>query len=259
MALTIEAGWDFAHFGKSSMTITESGGGGAAAVEFTSGTYCHADLTGALGAGDYDDFAGAFEAALEAASPNTVNYTVTYSLAAKTYTIAPFLGTVTLTFAATDEGNRLRRLLGFSATQSAASSHVSDQDPWGIFTSAMGAKSSVSDDSEEGLIEEAMADDGTTYVVAQGTMAIRHDFTLPFEPMASIYSYPHGAASAEDFALQDLWTMLRPGQPFLLRDGSEDTVHQLTARGALFKPARVTADYDDLWNMAFPTYMRGRL
>lgn len=257
MALLLETGWSVDEDGQYDVTITESAGGVATTVSIASGLYCHTDIQ-AIVAG-YDDFAGDLKAALEAASPNALTYTVTWSTSAQTYTISVSSGTVSLTFSG-NNGLRMRRVLGFSGNQSTAASHTSDIGCFYAITCTEDGPSDVSDEYEDSdVCAEAEADDGSHDGIAWQQVAIYDDYTIKFEPLAIVFK--RHASSSLPWTHQHFFEHVRNVHPFLTRNtiASENTVRYIRADQARFRPSRVVSDWDELWDIDHGTRVKGRL
>jgi hypothetical protein len=254
----IEVGWNVAITGDMRIQFTESLGGGLTTVTISGGTFCHSDIS-SLVAG-YDDFAGQTKSQMDGASPNGLTYTVTWSEAAQAYTIAVSSGTVSLTFPVTDNGVRMRRVLGFSGSQSTAASHTSDQQPWYARHLAH-APTDVSDEYEPGgAAEDVEGPSGAAVGLFWEGWPTYWDFTMRYEPREVVHT--HLAASAEIWCWDALVKHCRNKEPFLLRadwanDGAgENTVHFVRAP-ARFVASASHADSEQLYDIPFETRYKG--
>lgn len=255
MTLRAFAGWDHAKLGSATLSIQESGGGGVTAVSISSGKYCHIDLTDVIA---YDDFATALKTALDAASPTAKTYTVSFSQATRKYSISISSGTVAITFASDTAGTTMKRLIGFTADHSTASSHASDIEVWGTMESAEGASSAAGPDELTGFIEESTSFAGDVYQVF-GTAPVRkRDFEIRFEPRAATKT--RYAATSQTHTWEDFWQFVR-GQPFLIVDDIDSTVYRLRKEAFWFAPERSWSrkDYDGGYTLKFKCFVHGRL
>jgi hypothetical protein len=264
MALYIEAGFDIDGaingLGTVSLNLTEAAGGGAQAATISTGRFCHTDLTPVLGSGEYDDFAGALKAVLDAASANGQTYTVTWSTAAQTYTISA-AGAFTLAFSGA-AGIRMRRILGFTADTSSATSQVSDMVPYYTFAATYGifGKSGPYESGDAAFDDEG--DDGSHDGIARETVATYEEFTVGPEPHDKMVQRraTEGAGDVS-WALQSLFRHARVQEPLYTVDegAGENTVRFLRASGAHFAPSRDEDGSDDFWSVVFETRVVGRI
>lgn len=255
----IEVGWNVAIIGTLRLSFEESLGGGFVFATISGGTHCHTDIS-SLVAG-YTDFAAALKTALESASPNTLTYTVTWSQSAQTYTIAPSAGTVTLSFTADARDVRMRRVLGFSGSQSAAASHTSDQQPW-YSRQLAEPPTDVSDEYEPGgAAEDVEGPSGAAVGLFWQGWPTYWDFTIRYEAVGDTFA--HRAASAEVWTWDQFFRHCRNKEPFFLRNDlanggtGENTVHFLRAEGARFVPTASYPEGDFAWDMEFLTRYKG--
>lgn len=258
MTHRIESGWNVAKLGTFTLSVT--GNLGTASVSITTGTYCHTDLSPVLGAGSYDDFAGALQSALTASGATTFAFTVTWSGSAMTYTIAN-AAAFTLTFPNTAAGNRMADALGFTrnTTTGSTTSQVSSRRPYYVIDGAMGGRSGWTRVYEgDDIVSQAEAEDGSTYAVARSTAPLYDDWTVPFETLAA--TFDSEATAAVPWTWEAFFAHSRGIEPFGVFDDAGNSVHVLRgARGARFKPSRASEDWDGRWSVDLLTINRGSL
>lgn len=256
MTLRIEAGWNFSVLGTTSISVAESGGGTATA-SFSSGKYAHTDIKSLMGGTDYDDFAGALQSALNTSSSTPRTYTVTWNATTMAYSISTSTGTVALTFTGTP-GTNMRRILGFSGNVAATALATSDVRPYYVISAAVGAASKTAGDYEaDGFAEDAYTEGGLHFGIAAGTFPVFNDFQIPLETKAATKSI--AATAAVPWTYQHFFQHVRNVEPFLVADGTLNTVHRLRADSARFAPIQESADFDDYWNLDLKTVVVGRL
>lgn len=256
MTLRIEAGWDFTIIGQASISVAESGGGTATA-SFSSGKYCHTDIKSVLGGTNYDDFAGALKAALDSSSSTPRTYTVTWNNSTLAYSISTNTGTVALTFTG-DFGTTMEHILGFSGNVAATSTATSDVRPYYVISSALGCASEKSDDYEvEGFSEDAYVEGGQHFGLSAATFCVLSDFRLLYESKAATFT--RSLVSPVLWTYQHFYQHVRNIEPFLVADGTDNTVHRLRAESSRFAPTRGTADFDGHWHLDFKTVVVGRI
>lgn len=255
MALYIEAGWDFSVIGQFSIQFTDAGGG-PVNITFSTGRYAHRDLTSVMGASEYDDFAGALQAALNADATLSGTYTVTFAPATGFYTVSIAAGTFTTS---NPSGTVAGRILGRTAAASAVSSFTSTVRAYYSISTTTGAKSQVKDDYEPaGLVVGGYTMGGGTYAVAPTGSIVFHDFTVPMETKAKTYT--RSAVAADPWTFQHLFQHARGEYPIFVDEGSSPrAVHRIRADAAHFDPRREVADYDGHWSIDFRTYLLGRI
>lgn len=257
MTHRLESGWNVAKLGTFTLSVT--GNLGTSSVSIATGTYCHTDLSPVLGSGNYDDFAGALQAALTASGATTFAFTVTWSSATLTYTIA-CTNAFTLTFPNTSAGNRMADVLGFArnTTTGSATSTSSTRRPYYVIDGIMGARSNWTRPYEsDDVSSQAESEDGSTFTTARSVAPLYEDWTVPFEERAAVYE-AH-ATSAVPWTWEHFFKHSRGIEPFGIFDDDGNTVHVLRGgRGASFRPSRVQADWD-VFNVDLYTIHRGAL
>lgn len=273
MSLRYEFGWDFAHV--TDVSVPGSDDGGAFTLGFSSGTYCHTDLSSVTGSGTFTDFASALETELNAESGGAGTYTVTYA-AGTGYTVAYDNGSFSLTLAGSDERAQLAAILGFSGSVSGSASYASDMRPKYTIRPAIEARTQLSDEYEPDDVAAAgVADDGTRTHIARDTAEIWVDWTQ----VAEIETVPanwedagtppykrqvDAGTSADDvsWSYQHAFEHVRKGHhPFLVVDSgtSESAVFLMRAEGMGFRPARWTGQDQPIWSVSFKGSLLGRL
>jgi len=253
MSLLYVTGFNTADEGGAFTVAVTGPGTGTATV--TAGKYAHLSLASVVPG--YAAFATAVQSALNAV---VSGFTVTWSSTTGLYTIS-HASSFTLTWTGAG-GTRLRRALGFSATVSSVTTATSDVRPYYLVISQIGARSSFSDVYEpDGIVEEAVADGGLAYGVAKDTTELHCDWTQSMETVQA--SFTRRATSAVPWTWQDFFRHCRMTNPFaVVGDLTPTPVYRLRADGAAFNGRvrqRVTADWDDLWNVMFMTRELGRL
>lgn len=261
------AGFDFARIGAMSFTVTNSSGGQSDILGFTSGTYAHVGFT--AGSTAYAALATSIQAALTALTAlggGRPTYTFTFSQTTMQYSLDSNTGTLTLTFPASDSGDRAKHILGFSASVGATSSPiVSDRRPYYAIRAACEGPSAYSFyyETGDGIYEEE-ADDGSTYSITRTTLPKLVEWEQRMEakaaPATNIVS---GAAAGgagmriADASTEVPWTWehffqhARCVNPFAFHNSTGPTgiVCKFRKDGAAFHPALVVADYSSLWNV----------
>lgn len=258
MTHRIEAGWNVAKLGTHTLSVT--GNLGTASVSITTGTYCHTDLTSVLGAGSYDDFAGALATVLDASATSSTSYVVTWNTSTLVYTIATVAG-CSLTFPNTDAGNRMADALGFTrnSTTSTLTTQTGTRRPFYVIDGDMGGRSGWTRVHEgDDIVSQAEAEDGSTYAVARTVAPLYDDWTVPFETLEA--TFEASATTAVPWTWEHFFKQSRGIEPFAVFDDAGDSVHVLRGpRGARFKPARASEDWDGRWNIDILTINRGAL
>lgn len=257
MTHRIECGWNVAKLGTFTLSVT--GNLGTASVSITTGTFCHTDLSPVLGSGNYDDFAGALQAALTASGATTFAFTVTWSSATLAYTIA-CTNAFTLTFSNTSAGNRMADALGFArnTTTGSATSTSSTRRPYYVIDAIQGARSNWTRIYEnDDITTQTEAEDGSTFTTARSVAPLYEDWTVPFEELEAVFAAK--AVSAVPWTWQHFFEHARGIEPFGVFDNDGNSVHVQRGRGTSFKPSRVQPDWDAVWNIELLTINRGSL
>jgi hypothetical protein len=262
MALRYEWGWDFANY-VASPAFTIDDDGSPHVITFSTGTYIHTSITDVIA--PYDEFAAALESAINDVVDGSNSYTVTWN-GTTGYTIAADTVNFTLSFSG-DAGLNMRRILGFTGNMSAASEQESNCRPYYLIIPAMPGRSQVSDEYQpEGIAEDASSDDGHAYQIAKATSEIYCDWTQMAETdqapssfsSEGTYVFEREATTAIPWTYQHAFTHGAGGmQPFLVIEGSTESVHELRAEGVPFHPQRFSAPDYALWNIPFRTRLLG--
>lgn len=253
MALRYVAGFDLARLNLT-LTLTENVGS-PATVTMSSGTYAHETMASYSAVSGYTAFSAALKTALDAASPNTRTYTVTYSTSTGKYTIGVSAGTFSLTFSThSTAGTNFRNMLGFSGDTSLGSSDTSDYKCYYVIHSGSGGKTEASDDYEpEGYVTGAVSDSGISYGTASTLAPTHNDWQQVAETKAATFS--RSAATATPWTYEHFFKHVRADLPFLVVDDAGTAAHFLRAEAAHWKPVRMFADYDGAWTIPFSTYI----
>lgn len=251
MALRYEFFFDIAMIGTLAYKLTDAEVSGSERT-FTTGSYCHTT------------FAAALETSLETGHVTT-GYTVTWN-GATGYTIAYSSTPCTIAFSTVTtaaQGTRLRQTLGMSGDRSGGTTYSSQVRPYYLIVPAIQGRSQVSDEHEpEGLMFEAVSDDGVAYQISKDTSEILYDWiqVAETETAPSTFSDPGTppftrlASAAVPWVYQDAWAHMRLGDhPFYVVDGSVTSKHQIRADGASFRPQRFMGPDLPYWTIPFRT------
>lgn len=271
------AGWDFERYGTSTLYLNASvGGHGADPRIIIDGTYSHIALTSVTGTGTYVALAAALQTYFNGLGGGRPTYTITFNTTTMQYSFSVSSGTLALTFVG-DDGIRMRHLLGFIADVPATSSPiVSTARPYLAISAVSGGPTNYTDEYEPNVgINEAEADDGTSYSISRTTLPVYMDWDQQMEEKAGPSSAVSGGARTGGAPMFDycatvttmpcsweyFYRHVRCVEPFAVYDTSTASgiVCKLRAEGANFKPSRTVSDYDVLWNLPFKTRLIGRL
>jgi hypothetical protein len=202
----------------------------------------------------YTAFTTAIKTAFDTATSST--FTVTWSNSTGKYTISRAT-TFTLAFSTTAE-LRLRDALGFTGNKSGANTYTSDVVPAYICDSAIAGRTNVVGHYEpDDIADEAISDGGEAFVITRKTGELLMSWQQSMEPRSSVYEWAAYAASAYNvpWSWQQWFRHTRGSHPFWCIDAlegePEGVLYRLTAKGASFRPQRVTADFDDQWIVPF--------
>lgn len=279
MTLRYEWAFDLAVLGGVAASLTDDGGTGEAAL--TSGLYAHTSIAAVQ---DIDgdtvsrfsavtSFAAALAAELNTTSGGSGTYTVTWN-GTTGYTVAYSGGDFSLSFSGATtaaQGTLLRRILGFSADLTGEDTYSSDVRPYYLIIPSIQARSDVSDEYEpDGIMAEAVADDGTAYQISRDTAEIWSDWTQASETETAPSSlssegtlvFARQATATAPWTYEHAWRHMRLGlHPFLVVDSGtgEDAVHMIRAEGASFRPVRFAGTDQPYWSIPFRTRLVGRL
>lgn len=206
----IAGAWDFASYGTSSFTFTDSGGSHSPAA-FSTGTYEHGTppgIVGDSGVSGYTAFGPALQTAMQAVAGGGRTITVTYSFGK--YTIAIDSGTFSLNFSGSGTpGTLMRRLLGFTGDKSGSTSYTSDAYPWFVIKpSIAGLTNYIPPSRAEGSTKEAVTASGQVYRLAPTSVPRLAMWEHRFEPKERVdRDYHNTVASASSTHLYD-WEQL---------------------------------------------------
>lgn len=208
----------------------------------------------------YSVFTSAVKTAFDSATGTT--FTVTWSSTTGLYTISRST-TFTLTFS-TAADLRLRDALGFTADRTSSFvggvwTLTSDVVPAYVLDSTIAGRTNVTGPYEpDDIAEETVSDGGDAYVITRKTSELLIEWQQSMEPRSKVMTWAAYAANSDKnipWSYQQMFRHLRGTYPFYLQDGldgeTKGVLYQLTARGASFRPRRVTADYDDQWIIPF--------
>jgi hypothetical protein len=268
MSLTYQWAFDLDTIGAATVDVTDDGGSFTASV--STGTWCHTDI-GTVEAG-VASFAAALQNALNTASSSGA-HTVTFSEATG-YTLAYSGSTLELDFGTTTaaEGVRMRQILGMSGDRTGATSYGSQVRPFYFAIPAVGGRSNVTDEYEPtGVASEAVADDGSAYVISRDTAETWFDWEQRAEDegqVASVAAFGEGtpvfarnATAAVPWSWQAAWLHMRAARHVLLvRDADGvDYIHDVRAEGLHFQPTRFAGTDIPIWSLNFRTRLLGTL
>lgn len=286
--------WDVERIGSLEMVVTSTATG-AFTVTISEGVLVHC-LRGPFGTTVTDtwdltdfepsSFAVALEDAINAEHAET-DLQVRY-LPGSGYALYWNGSTFALTFSTQgDAGERMRRVLGFSGDVIAFDmvsapwvgevgspvQHRSDVRPIYQIIPAIEGRSKVSDEYEpDGIVDEAVADDGSAFQISKDTNEIWLDWVQESETNEEhTGSFDAGTPTHRRFettevpwSYQEAWEHAKGGQPpFIVADqldqeNEEIAVHTLRAEGLSFKPTRFAAQDTPLFSLAFRTRLLGR-
>lgn len=233
MATDLYQGWDHRWLGTATMTVTDSVG--ASVVSITTGSYCHLSLAAvtpdARGASaidtGFDDFATALAAAINALATDTI--TVAWSTPSLAYTIAnASTSTLSISFSGA-AGDRMRRILGFTANRSAAATYTSNMRPWYVCRAEIDGRSAYTfPTAREGQIRSAFGDDASLYTLSPTTLVQSAKWEHRFEQPSHVH---RRKADADTVAGGVSWTWqdwmdhaARYAVPCVVRDSSGSMV-----------------------------------
>lgn len=255
----LQAGWDNARLNSGtgislSLTSTDLG---ATPLTMTTGTYAHVGMDGASGLGTaiYDDFATAFQAALNALENK---YTVTFAPSTGLYTITRSAGVFTLTFAATATATSMRRILGFSATTGSAISHTSDVLPYYWIAPALPAVGGNSRPfHSEGVAFGGMSATGIPYGLAVDTPAKLE--TLTFMAESNTATFIDDLVAAVPFTWEAMFDHVMNEHPIGYHTGTNPgRIYMLLSDGgAQFSERNRERLLQPEWDAAWHVTLRG--
>jgi len=119
-------------------------------------------------------------------------------------------------------------------------------------------KHTPADDYEGGVVSEgAEADDGSQYSVSVTSPVVYSDFDFTAETQAATFT--RSATAAVPWTWRHFFEHVRASEPFLVADGTDNTVHLLRPDAAGFRPTRTVANWNDRWDISLATIVEGRL
>lgn len=248
MPLRYYAGIDSIKLG--GLTVAVGGVASGTAV-VANGTYCHVSLSSAL-AGSYSPLATAVQTALQTLHGG---FSCTFNATTLTYTISnPSNFTLTWTG---QQGETLRRALGFAGNLSGSTIYTSTVRPYYVIEAEIEGRSNYTDVYEPAdIAEDAVSDGGDAFGVAQDTNELWCDWQQSCETKQATLA--RAATSAIPWTWEHLIKHCRNDQPFAVLGDSDSTgiVYKLRAEGASFSDTvrrRHVSDYDGLWDIQFYT------
>lgn len=214
MTVWLYARFDCYRLGAHSMTVTESSGGTAliALPAAATARFYHGDSTDNTGDGRLPSDGGtinlgAYLQSLLNSAGLANTYTVTWAPTTGLYTIARATGTATfsLTFSTLSAaGERMRRVIGFSADQSTATTHTSTQSCWYwyAFDGAASADTGRQCRRETKRANVAVSGGRQVFKVKPYTRAYGRKWTQQFQSHADAFD-------SDDTTGGDVWTLER--------------------------------------------------
>lgn len=247
-----EAGWDFASIGAFSITLTDAGGG-PFVITMPLERYAHRGLDSLLG-GLYPSFAPALQAAIIAHPTLQNDYSVGWNESIGSYTILKAIGTFTL---GNPAGTVAGQILG--RTSGAVATNVVTSQVRAYYS--IGSRLRKSDASPvrqpSGVVVGGHTMGGATFNFRAATGIREQDFTVALEPKSRVYI--DSVVAAEPWTWEHFWDHVGGGEPYLVDDGVEQTVHRLRPEGGSFDPKRSSRDYDTDFNLLHRTWYLGKL
>lgn len=269
MSVYYAFGFDVGEIGGLSMTVTDDGGVFSVAFGIAE-TFAHVDMSSVMGAGAYDDFAGALQTSLNASSAGIGTYGVSFN--ASTGYAIEYFDVFSIDLTGTDAQTNMARVLGFSGDRSGDSSYASQVRPYYLILPAIAGRSKPTDERQPpGVGTESVTDGGGTCQRARRSSEIYSDWDQSGEDMRTIATIAFGGAGAPVFrrlataaipwSYQEAWRHHKTNfDPFAVVDSSfGSTVHRMRAEGCSFKPARIAGVDIDLWSLPFRTRELGRI
>lgn len=278
--------WDFARLGLGAVSganaavfseaTVPSGGAGSCVgnLGFVIGLYAHGNIGMNPVPGTTTLNGQILRQWITASEALVTNLDITFSEANQTYTLASTggVGNFKVTWNGA-LGAEIRDILGFSATLDNAASYTSTRRPKYIIVSNIANQSDVKESYEPtGRIGYAESDSGLSYGIAPDKLPLYRDWTQPFEarigPTNAAWSGTPGIGGAplrrKDrqglsesvwWTWEDFYRHVRAQIPFRLYSPGDGggVMYKLIGDSAHFDPARVTADYDNQWNIPFKT------
>jgi len=272
-------GFDLARTGALGVEIRDAASANPFQVAMTTGRHAFYDISAISGV-THTDLATALAAAINAAKTGAyaAPFSVTASAAGSDYNDGPVYvidynsgaTNFELNFSAATtaaDGTRLRRVLGFTADQTGSAEYTSNARPYYVTVPQKPGRAKFDGDYEpEGSAAvEAVADSSASYSLSPTTVETRQDWEHQFELLAGVFTTeaPDGTTAGDvPWSWQHAWEHARAIEPFVVTDGSDQSVHKLRAEGAAFdKQARrqVFGDFDGLWHISMRTRLLGRL
>lgn len=250
MTMIVCAGYDPARSGPVSVTLTETGGGGATGTVAITLPIIH--HTSALTAISVTDEAGEFgtldlgyyasttqlKTALDAIGNAT--YTVALNASTGLFTITASGGSVTA-FTLTSPSAAFTRVFGAPASTSSLV-WTSSYAAWYRIAGTVGALSAIvlPYESGDGLAQDLLANDGTHYGYAMPGAARRFECTVPLEPAAACYTI-----SGNGYTWERLKRHARNIEPITIYDSNSARtfVCKLREDNVAIKPKQISANY----------------
>jgi len=243
MSAIFFVGIDTDLIGDLSLTVTETGGGGASAVITLSDRYFHThDAT--IAGETWGRLTDALYTALNAAALNAT-YNVAYDPDLGQWTISASGGGVTAIQIAWGTTST-QEIFGFTATVSGALIHTSSVRAGWVMIGEEGGVTEWSDlyEIDEELQTDLIAYDASAIeMLARPGAALAFDLEVPWEPRSSVWT--DHAVAAVPFTWQRWFTEVRKGVPFVaaLDPLRADFAAYLRKSRAAFKPKLLGGGY----------------
>lgn len=260
MALTIYAGLDTEEFTTAfSLAFTDAGGAHTSTI--AAGTYCWETLATVYivdGVGLYTSLTAAIQAGMNAVSSG---YTVSLSSSTHLVTISRSAG-----FTSVDSGTNAtaRNMLGTGSNfpiAAIANAVTFSARPYYLFAGTLGAISDPTGDYQpESLTDDEEADDGWGAGLERSTPPLWSDFWLRAEPKEAAWKHLAAPGSPTPWTLQHFFDHVGIQHPFLVKDGTLNTVHEMRGDGRSFRAFSThgNQNYVERVDVQFRTRVLGR-
>lgn len=256
-------------------TIDSSRIGADVTLSFTdaSGTYdvsfvstCHIDISSVTGYSSFTSAATQLATLMNLVSGIAGTYSVSFSTTTLKYTISLSAGTFTLnqvgsggtpTTSAFVNATGLTQLTG--ASVGPVTTVTSDTASYYAVIGTVGGRSDVTPIQEaEGLTYEAVANDGTVYLIGRTGSAKQMDFSVRIEPKENVYTA--FATAGIPWTHEHLFQYARQGGSVVIADTTtgETVVGKLRADGSSLRPVYTVADYTQWYDVPYKLYVMGR-
>jgi hypothetical protein len=244
----IYAAFDVKRIGPISLTLTETGGGGATGAIDLSGHYVYTwYITAAAGYSGVEVFEVALKTALEAVGNAT--YSVSLNPVTLRVTISASGGGVTA-FALSARSAAFDNATGFSGLISGALSYTATIAPYYVIDGAIGCVTDYTGwtprERGQNLAKDLFAHDGQHYGVSQTSAPRLIEATFPLEPLSAIDDLWYDASTP--WTWEKFFKHVRNIEPFVLyvtntAIGDHQHICKLREDGAPYAPAPIGGEY----------------